>query len=147
MSHVTNSQSAPIVNYLGPNKIPVAREDYGLLLDDFSAYVSTLTSGVKHMYIFKSFNLRKLPSKAKQLDIIDNKLKWKQEFLQVCRLFKNFLTFFFWFFPSWERYDWLHSNIFHNKVLRIHIFYSYQFPLWKDLGYLSKDMCSFKWLP
>ena len=93
MSHVTNSQSAPIVNYLGPNKIPVAREDYGLLLDDFSAYVSTLTSGVKHMYIFKSFNLRKLPSKAKQLDNIDNKLKWKQEFLQVCRLFKNFNLF------------------------------------------------------
>ena len=25
--------------------------------------------------------------------------------------------------------DRLHSNIFYNKVLRIHIFYSYQFPL------------------
>ena len=95
MTHITNSRSAPVVNYIAPNKIPVAREDCGLLLNDFSAYVSTLTSGVKHVYIFKNFNLRKLPSKAKtKLDIIDNQLKWKQEFLQVCRLFLKIFNLF-----------------------------------------------------
>ena len=40
--------------------------------------------------------------------------------------------------------DCLYSNIFCNKVLQIHIFYGCQFPLRKDLDYLSKDMCSFK---
>ena len=77
-----------IRDYLGPHKIPVTREDCGSLLSEFPEYVSTLTLGIKQMYIFKTFNRRKLPSKAKtKLGIIDNKLKWEQEFLQVCRLF------------------------------------------------------------
>ena len=62
--------------YLGPHKIPVTREDCGSLLSEFPEYVSTLTLGIKQIYIFKSFNRRNLPSKAKtKLGIIDNKLK------------------------------------------------------------------------
>ena len=55
-----------IRDYLGPHKIPVTREDCGSLLSEFPEYVSTLTLSIKQMYIFKSFNRRKLPSKAKQ---------------------------------------------------------------------------------
>ena len=46
-----------------------------------------------------------------------------QTFLKIFNLFLLILSHV-------GNYDsCLHSNIFYNKVLRIHIFYSYQFPL------------------
>ena len=46
-----------------------------------------------------------------------------QTFLKIFKLFLLILS------HAGNYDDSLHSNIFYNKVLRIHIFYSYQFPL------------------
>ena len=46
-----------------------------------------------------------------------------QTFLKIFNLFPRILSHV----GNYD--DCLHSNIFYNKVLRIHIFYSYQFPL------------------
>ena len=46
-----------------------------------------------------------------------------QTFLKIFNLFPRILSHV----GNYD--DCLHSNIFYNKVLRIHIFYSYLFPL------------------